>query len=495
MMILKNIAAALATAGFATGLGSVTAHSETGDNIALIMDASGSMTAKTSDGTPRIQAAKTAIAEFTKRFPTDANISFRAYGHQSHRSEKNCKDTRMLVPFGKIANVSQQIINASNGLQAQGYTPISYVLGLAAQDLAPLEGTKTVILVSDGKETCDGDPCVVAKNLADQNIDLVINTVGLGVDSQTRQQLQCIARVSRGNYYDASNADELSNSMQQAAVAKEKVRKKIKVNATTGKLELVGKSWNNINVLDAETGKKVGDLHQVSPILKLPAGLYNLQFKDGLIQKSVQILAGEATKVEPAQVKLQMPDTILYYILDSETGELLGDINGYSNNPDTVPAGRYDFAIGQDKKMLVSADLKEGELFEVPVGRLQIVGKHWEVVIKDPETDEKLLGSAWNDPKVTMLPGKYNYGVGVKYQLNIPFEIKSGETTQFSPGGVKVVPNGDYKIMSSDGEHIADHNSLVGQTFLPDGDYSVLIGTTAVPVEIRDGQMVEIEVV
>lgn len=492
MLNRKQLSVAVAAVGFAFGLGPVTAYAETGANIALIMDASGSMEAKFSDGTSRIQAAKTAVVEFTESFPAESNISFRAYGHQSHRSEKNCKDTQMLVPFGKMADVSQQIITASNGLTAQGYTPISHVLGLAAQDLALLEGTKTVVLVSDGKETCEGDPCVVAQNLADANVDLVIHTVGLGVDSQTRQQLQCIARVARGSYYDASSAAELSNSMQQAAVTKKKVVKVIKVKSTTGTLELVGKSWNNINVLDAENGEKLGSLHQVSPTLKLPAGLYNLQFKDGLIQKSVQVTASEATEVTPAQVKLQIPDTILYYILDSETGEVLGDINGYSTNPDTIPAGRYDFAIGKDKKMYVSAELMEGELYEVPVGKFQIEGKHWTVVVKDIETDEPLLDLAWNANSGVMLPGKYNYGLGVGHKLSIPFEIKAGETTVFNPGGVKIVPNGDYKIMSPNGEHVANHRKLVGQTFLPDGDYSVLIDTTVVPLEIRDGQMVEI---
>ena len=161
---LNKLPLVFAVVGVVSCLGSVVAHAETGANIALIMDASGSMKAKLSDGTLRIQAAKSAILKFIKTLPADANISFRAYGNQSHRSQKNCRDTQLLVPFGKKAAVSQKIIRASNALTAQGYTPISYVLNLAAQDLAPLEGTKTVILVSDGKETCQGDPCVVAQN-------------------------------------------------------------------------------------------------------------------------------------------------------------------------------------------------------------------------------------------------------------------------------------------------------------------------------------------
>ncbi len=490
----KQVSAAIIALGFALSPATTAAHAETGANIALIMDASGSMKAKLIDGSSRIDAAKSAIAEFAKSFPTDANISFRAYGHQSHLSKKDCKDTQILVPFGKMGSVSKQIIATSNGLKAQGYTPISHVLGLAAADLAPLEGTKTIVLVSDGKETCAGDPCQVAKSLAHADAGLVIHTVGLGVDVTTRQQLQCIARVARGEYFDASSASELSGSMLKAAAVKPKKKKVIKIKSPIGTLELVGPSWNNISVLDAETNKSVGSLHQSNRKLPLKQGIYNLIFNGKLVQKSVHVTAGEVTKLTPAQIKLQTPDTDFLYILDQETGERLADVNAHSSHPDTIPAGRYDFALGTQYKMKMSLEVKAGVLNEIPSGMLQIVGPHWEVKVKDIETGEILRTAAWNSKKFVLFPGKYNYGAGRGHKLNIPFEVKAGETTIFNPGGITIKPNGDYKIFSKSGQYVADHSSLVRAVRLPDGEYVAKLPGVDVPFEISGGQMVEINV-
>ena len=499
---LNKVTASFLAFGFLSGVGLTPVNAEIGSNIALIMDASGSMRAKLSDGTTRIDSAKAAIDIFANTLPSDAIISFRAYGHQSDVSEKNCSDTQLLVPFGKMKDVSDFIIDAAYGLEAKGYTPISHVLGLAADELKPLEGSKTIVLVSDGKETCEGDPCLVAQKLAEADVGLFIHTVGLGVDAATKAQLQCIARVARGKYYDASNAQELADggSMLKATVVepqkkkKKKKKKVIKIKANIGTLELVGKSWNNIVVLDAKTDEEIGKLHQVGPIIKVKPGIYNLKYKEKLIQKSVQVIAGETTKLTPAQVKLQIPDTTFLYILDQETGELLGKINAYSDNPDTIPAGRYNFALGYHKKMILNTEIYAAQLNEIPVGKFQIEGNHYEVVIKDAETNEKINSMAWNATKTVLFPGKYNYGVGVDYKLNIPFEIKAGETTLFNPGGVKVIPNGDYKIYSPEGEHIADHNDIVKQARLPKGSYVIKIGNVDVPFEIEDDEIVEIDV-
>ncbi len=100
----------------------------------------------------------------------------------------------------------------------QGYTPISYALQQAANDLTSEEATvHTVVLVSDGKETCPGDPCAVARSLAEADTKLVIHTIGAGVDNGTREQLACIAKAARGLYQDAANTAELEKVVAVAA--------------------------------------------------------------------------------------------------------------------------------------------------------------------------------------------------------------------------------------------------------------------------------------
>ena len=118
-----------------------------------------------------------------------------------------------------VANNKAAIVEQTRGLQPQGYTPITDSLRLAAEGLAPEEAAShVVVLVSDGKETCQADPCAAAKALAEANAKLVVHTVGVGVDATTRMQLQCIANNARGNYFDANSAAELAKFVGEAAV-------------------------------------------------------------------------------------------------------------------------------------------------------------------------------------------------------------------------------------------------------------------------------------
>lgn len=186
--------------------------------VALVLDASGSMKEKLPDGVTRMDAAKKAVTKLVTTLPSETRLAFRAYGHQSPPKVKNCKDTVLLSPFGAVGQNKAAVIAQANALAPQGYTPISYALQQAAGDLSSEEATAhTVVLVSDGKETCPGDPCEVAKSLAEADAKLVIHTIGAGVDGATRDQLKCIANAARGMYQDAANTSELETVVALAA--------------------------------------------------------------------------------------------------------------------------------------------------------------------------------------------------------------------------------------------------------------------------------------
>ena len=186
--------------------------------VALVLDASGSMKANLPDGVTRMDAAKRAVGKLVSTLPGETRLAFRAYGHQSPAKAKNCQDTALLSPFGSVKQVKDAVVAQANSLVPQGYTPISYALQQAANDLTSEEATvHTVVLVSDGKETCPGDPCAVAKSLAEADAKLVIHTIGAGVDNGTREQLDCIAKAGRGMYQDAANTSELEKVVAVAA--------------------------------------------------------------------------------------------------------------------------------------------------------------------------------------------------------------------------------------------------------------------------------------
>jgi hypothetical protein len=201
----------------------VLAHTATAAEVravALVLDASGSMKESLPDGVTRMDAARRAVGKLVSTLPGVTRLAFRAYGHQSPTKAKNCKDTELLSPFGSVEQVKDAVVAQANALEPQGYTPISYALQEAANDLSSEEATvHTVVLVSDGQQTCPGDPCAVAKALAEADTKLVMHTIGVGVDSATREQLTCISKAARGMYQDAANTAELEKVVAVAAEA------------------------------------------------------------------------------------------------------------------------------------------------------------------------------------------------------------------------------------------------------------------------------------
>ena len=122
-------------------------------------------------------------------------------GHQSPTSKHDCRDTQRVVAFDAVSANKDRVVASARVIKAQGYTPITYVIKLVAEDLAKEDAKpRTVILVSDGKETCEGDPCATATALAEADASLVVHTIGFAVDTAAKYQLQCIARVARGRY-------------------------------------------------------------------------------------------------------------------------------------------------------------------------------------------------------------------------------------------------------------------------------------------------------
>ena len=103
---------------------------------------------------------------------------------------------------------------AVDSFTAKGETPIAYSLEKSVGDLGS-SGKRVLILISDGEESCSGDPCPAARRLAKAGVDLQFNAIGLAVKAKARQQLQCIAKAGDGNYYDADNTSDLEDAVRR----------------------------------------------------------------------------------------------------------------------------------------------------------------------------------------------------------------------------------------------------------------------------------------
>jgi len=461
-------------------------HASAADrSVELILDASGSMNGRLSNGETKIKAAKAAVAAMTRDFPADVDLSFRAYGHQSPRRKKDCKDTRLIIPFGRAGSVADQISSTAQGLDAQGYTPITLVLGLAADDLKGRPGKRTIVLVSDGKETCAGDPCVLAAKLAAADPDLVIHTVGFGVDQTTRAQLQCIAGSARGKYFGADNAEDLAKSMVEAAQETETITLNLKKKKGPGKIEVVNGGYHQI--IDAETGESVALLtDHLGDIAEVPAGIYNVTFGDKLVVKSVEVRPEETTTINPGLLKIDNHG--YHHIQDAETGEsyltYYGDI---SELP--LPPGRYRVTF--DKAVWENVEITGGETTTLTPGILKVAPYGYHKVL---DANGKSIATYYGPTikQMPLPPGSYKVMFD---DAAWPVDLKPGAATEINPGGIEVVPGTYFKIYDAANKHVVTRYKSDAKALLPPGDYTIEIEgyeDQKTPIKIAKGKILKI---
>ncbi|MGC8227990.1 vWA domain-containing protein [Pseudobacillus badius] len=182
-------------------------------NVVMLMDASGSMKAKVPGGV-KMDLAKAAIEEFAAGLPKGTAVSLLVYGHVGSGSEtdqaKSCRAIEAVFP---LAPYEKGAFKAATGsFQASGWTPLAAAINQAADILSAYPSdqyTNSVYIVSDGIETCGGDPVAAAKKLQAQNIQAQVNIIGFDVDDSGQKQLKEVAEAGGGDYATVKNKEEL----------------------------------------------------------------------------------------------------------------------------------------------------------------------------------------------------------------------------------------------------------------------------------------------
>ncbi|WP_328659973.1 vWA domain-containing protein [Streptomyces sp. NBC_00334] len=209
--------AALA-AGMAFPAGAV-AGEPTGEDapkVDLVLDVSGSMRTRDIDGGTRMAAAKQAFNEVLDATPEEVQLGIRTLGadYPGDDRKTGCKDTAQLYPVGPLDRTEAKTAVAT--LSPTGWTPIGPALLKAADDLDGGNGSKRIVLISDGEDTCAPlDPCEVAREIAAKGIGVTIDTLGLVPNTKLRKQLSCIAEATGGTYTSVQHTDELTDKVNQ----------------------------------------------------------------------------------------------------------------------------------------------------------------------------------------------------------------------------------------------------------------------------------------
>ena len=176
--------------------------------VVLVLDASGSMRGKIG-GQRKIDIARRVIRDLLRTWPRSIHLGLMAYGHRG----RGCGDIQLLVPVSRPD--TGRIMRIVRGLRPRGKTPLTRAVQLAAEHLRYKRAQATVILVSDGIETCKGDPCALGRALKKAGAKFVTHVIGFKVGRKARRQLRCLAGSTGGKFLAADSAKGLLGALRK----------------------------------------------------------------------------------------------------------------------------------------------------------------------------------------------------------------------------------------------------------------------------------------
>jgi Ca-activated chloride channel homolog len=421
--------------------------------ILFLLDASGSMLAKW-ENSNRMEVAKKLLSHLVDSLERYDNVevALRIYGHQSGREQNDCRDTKLEVPFA--AKNSKAIKRKLDQITPRGNTPITYSLLQSASDFPDTRSRNVVILITDGLESCNGDPCAVSLALQKKRVFLRPFIIGIGILPEYDQQLSCI-----GQYFNAADvrtfehvlAEIVKHTLSETTVSVELLDEQGRavetdvnmtfLNSVTGDTE-----YNYVHYMNAQGRTDILDIDALIP--------YNL------IVNTTPPVVAHNLKIIPGQhnvVRVKAPQGDLYLRQDgpSPYGQLTALIrergSDYTLNAQTFGSkhkyltGRYDIEIltlpriymqdviisqGQTRtitipppgQLVIPSSMQGfGSIYEVDeTGRQQLI-------YTLPEENSKLT--------MAMQPGKYRLVYRIKsaqaskFTDVQDFTIKSGATT------------------------------------------------------------------
>ncbi|MFZ7112281.1 MAG: vWA domain-containing protein [Desulfatiglandales bacterium] len=253
--VLMCLAAALLVFGF-----TLTASAATYPEVMFLLDASGSMWGR-AKGKTKIEIAREVMGRIVPSLPAEVKVGLTVYGH---RKKGDCSDIEVVVEPG--SDDRMRVVDTVNAINPKGMTPIADSITMVVDKLKGREAETTIILVSDGEETCHDDPCGVVKALKESGIRFILHVVGFDVTAGQRAQLQCLSDAAGGTYFDAGDADSLLAAL--TTVTREVEEKVEKARVTTkkevsrlGRLHITfpgeGKSIRAFTIIRAGDGKVV----------------------------------------------------------------------------------------------------------------------------------------------------------------------------------------------------------------------------------------------
>ena len=419
--------------------------------ILFVLDGSGSMYAKMGTDN-RITVAKRLLTRMVDslQYQDELELALRVYGHQSQKTERNCKDTKLEVPFSRGNH--QAIKDNIRDLRPKGTTLIAYSLQEAAYDFPKTPGVRNIIvLITDGLEECDGDPCAVSLALQKQGVVLRPFVIGLGLSADFKTQFECV-----GRYFEAETEQDFKEVLNVVISQA--------INNTSAQINLLdsyGKPTEtdvNMTFTDSKTGKLLNNyIHTLNyrgnpdTIYLDPSYLYDVKVHTipPRMKKNVSLTAGKhntiALDAPQGYLNLKIDGVTNYnnlqaLIIDKNSNEIL-NVHDFNDQQKYI-TGEYKIEILTLPRITQeSVTIAQNKITTLQVqqpGKLNIVTRNnFEIGIYRKHKGEmelvKNLNLVPNSTITVLQPGDYFLiyrAANTKETLstkNTPFTIKSGE--------------------------------------------------------------------
>lgn len=179
-------------------------------NVIFIFDASGSMWGKLEKST-KIQIAKKTMGELLGKLNPQTKAGLIVYGH---RSKDYCEDIEII---SVLAANNTAVLNAFiQKLEPTGKTPIAASIDFALESIQNLNENVSIVLISDGLETCGGDACESVAIAKKNGMKITMHVIGFGIEEQDLSSLECLAQMGGGRYFPANSASELVEALEES---------------------------------------------------------------------------------------------------------------------------------------------------------------------------------------------------------------------------------------------------------------------------------------
>ena len=470
----------------------VPAHADDYPGMMFILDGSGSMWGPAGNQT-KIEAAREVMHELVPSLPQEISVGLTSYGH---RRKGDCRDVEILVDIE--GRDRKDLLARVDSIQPKGKTPIVGSIRLVAEKLKGREQETTIVLVSDGEETCDEDPCELVRELKASGIQFRLHVVGFDVNPEQRKELECLANAGGGSYLSASDSasllaalnsvqEEVQEEVQEIKVEKAKAVKK-KATSALGKIRVTLPGSATIS-LASIAFKRPGDDKIVKNAAKpkaetihpLLAGEYEvlMRFANSNYNPPtevslgrVDVVGGEMTELAFGSIGFNLADSLAQLpaagvsIRDQKTGETFVTVKKIGNayylfRPKPVLPGTYEVlvywegSVGRTDNnpipMVLASDVEvkagvestvtidSGIQLEKPADQ-PVVG--WDL-LRDGETVIEVR-RRWDNQfplweSFAVSPGTYDLNILLKgmdeaLPVGQGLEIRSGELLQFDTG-------------------------------------------------------------